>query len=238
MILDRRGAPMADQARAVTLAPMKGGNRTRARWIAGGATLLAVAVFCWAWGSAPVNLRERIFPKNLAVVVPDSLYRSGQIRPNLIEGTLRDLDIDVIVDLSHDLGAHDASQVAEKEAARKLGIELKRFPLNGSGTGEISSFVGAIEEIARDRREGRRVLVHCRAGDRRTGAVIAVYQMLVLGRDPAAARVEMERFTRRPGVESTLTRFLAEHLDEIARGLLDAGVIERLPESMTTSAGL
>ncbi len=229
---------MADETRAVILALVKGGVRARSRWITGGATLLAVALFCWAWGSSPINLKERIFPKNLAAVVPGSLYRSGQIRPNLIEGTLRDLDIDVIVDLTHDFGDQDASQVAEREAVRKLGIEHKRFPLDGSGTGEISSFVGAIAEIKRDRLEGRRVLVHCRAGDRRSGAVIGLYQMFVEGKSFADARIEMERFSRRRGVQSNLMLFLDENLDDIGRALLEARVIDHLPDSMSTRAGL
>jgi protein-tyrosine phosphatase len=180
-------------------------------------------------------LRERIFPKNLAEVEPGWLYRSGQIRPNLIEDTLRDLDIDVILDLSHDHGARDEMQLAEKRAAEKLGIEIRRFPMNGTGVGEIDDYAGAIAEIARADREGRRVLVHCRAGDRRTGGVIAAYEMLVQGRTAEWARAELERFSRRRGVETNLTRFLGEHLDEIAQRLVEIGVIARLPDPMPGS---
>jgi len=217
---------------------MKRLSRASTRVLAAAAAVLFVAFFCWAYGSAPINLRERIFPKNLAAVEPGWLYRSGQIRPNLIENTLRDLDIELIVDLTHDLGDRDASQVAERRAAEKLGIEIRRFPLNGTGTGAINHYVGAIAEIARAEREGRRVLVHCRAGDRRTGGVIAAYQILVKGEPVAEAREELERFSRRRGVETNLTRFLREHLDEIAQGLVETGVITRLPDPMPTLASL
>lgn len=217
---------------------MRTSSRGRARWYGGAAAIAFIAFFCWAYSSSPINLRERIFPKNLAEVESGWLYRSGQIRPNLIEGTLRDLDIDVIVDLTEDFGTRDASQVAERRAAAGLGIEVHRFPLNGSGMGAIENYVGAIAEIARAEREGRRVLVHCRAGDKRTGGVIAAYQILVKGEPVADVRDELDRFSRSPGAETRLTRFLGEHLTEIAHGLLDAGVIARLPDPMPTLAAL
>jgi len=202
------------------------------------AFVTTVAVFCWAWGSAPINLRERIFPKNLAEVERGWLYRSGQIRPNLIEGTLRDLDIDVIVDLTEDRGRHDEMQLAEKAAAKKLDIPIRRFPMNGSGIGSVDDYAAAIAVIDRAHREGERVLVHCRAGDRRTGGVIAAYQMLVRGESPQEAREELDRFSRNPGDDSKLVRFLGEHLDDIARRLVEIGVIARVPDPMPTLASL
>ena len=213
-------------------------DRGRARWAAAGACVVAVALFCWAWGSSPINLRERIFAKNLAEVEGGWLFRSGQIRPNLIEGTLRDLKIDVIVDLTHDLGGNDASQNAERAATEKLGIEVHRFPMNGSGIGSVENYVGAIGEIARAGREGKHVLVHCRAGDRRTGGVLFAYQYFVKGESDAVAREEMERFNPHRGGETNLTRFLDENLDAIGQGLLEAGVIERLPAPVPTRAAL
>lgn len=217
---------------------MKNGSRLLGRSLVAGGVIAFLAFFCWAYGSSPINLRERIFPKNLAEVESGWLYRSGQIRPNLIEGTLRDLDIDVIVDLTEDLGQRDESQMAEKRAAEALGIEVRRFPLNGSGIGAVDRYVGAITEIARAEREGRHVLVHCRAGDRRTGGVIAAYRILVKGESVEAVRPELDRFSGWSTGETRLKRFLAEHLDEIAQGLLDGGVIARLPDPMPKLASL
>jgi protein tyrosine/serine phosphatase len=213
-------------------------SRGSARGAAVAAFLVAVGVFCWAWGSAPFNLRERVFPKNLAEVEGGWLYRSGQIRPNLIEGTLRELKIDVIVDLTDDFRGKDKLQNAEVAAAQKLGIEIRRFPMRGDGVGTVDRYVGAVAEIARAGREGKHVLVHCRAGDRRTGGVLSAYEVLVKGETVEAAREEMERFTPDPSDESKLTRFLDEHLDEIGQGLIDAGVIERMPDSVSARAAL
>lgn len=198
--------------------------------------LVPVAVFCWAWGSAPINLRERIFPTNLVEVESGWLYRSGQIRPNLVEGTLRNLDIDVIVDLTEDRGNRDPRQVAETRAVEKLAIEVRRFPMSGKGIGTVDQYAAAIGAIASARREGRRVLVHCAAGDRRTGGVLAAYRLLVEGVPPAEATEELERFSQDRGEETTLVRFLREHLDEIAQRLVETGVIARLPDPIPTLA--
>lgn len=194
--------------------------------------LVPVAAFCWAWGSAPLNLRERIFPTNLVEVERGWLYRSGQIRPNLIEGTLRNLQIDLIVDLTHDRGMRDPRQVAEKLAAEKLGIEVRRFPMSGKGIGTIDQYAGAIGAIAQAGRDGRRVLVHCAAGDRRSGGVVAAYELLVQGVPPDDALAELERFSADRGDETTLIRFLRENLEAIAQRLVETGVIARVPDPM------
>lgn len=210
---------------------------SRRRTLAGCAGALAlVALSAWAWNSRPFNLRDRIFPNHLAEVEPGWLYRSGQIAPNLIEGTLRDLGIDVVVDLSQDYGGRDAAQLAEKAAGARLGVEMLRFPLGGSGTGSIESYVGAVAAIERAKRSGQQVLVHCRAGDRRTGGVLAAYQMLVEGRSAEEARKEMDRFSRDPGAESRLSAFLDQNLDAIAQGLVEQRIIDRVPEHRASFA--
>jgi protein-tyrosine phosphatase len=189
----------------------------------GVALLVVVPFFAWIWNSSPVNLKDRLFPKHLAVVYPDFLYRAGQI--DLIEGTLRDRGIEVIVDLTGENG--DLAQRTEREAARELNIDYKVFTLGGSGVGAIDQYVGAVEAIARASDEGQRVLVHCRAGDRRTGGVIAAYQILVRGEPAERAVVELERFARKPLDDSLLLPFLLENLDDIAAGLRQRGVALR-----------
>lgn len=206
--------------------PKRAARRT-AQVLAGA---MAVAFAAWAWNSSPINLRDRLFPKHLVQVYPDWLYRSGQISPGLIEPTLRRLGIDVVVDLTYDLGGADAAQVEEQRSVRELGIQRVNFPLGGSGVGAIESYVGAVSEIARAEREGQRVLVHCRAGDRRTGGVIAAYQLLVRGESVERAYQELGLFARKPLGESRLLEYLDENLPEIGERLQAAGVIEDLPE--------
>src|SRR5262245_59553360 len=181
------------------------------RWIGWTAGMLALlTLFFWAWNSSPLKLKDRVFPKQLAEVYPGFLYRSGQIAPNLIEDTLRDLGIDLIVDLSGE--RLDEAQLVERETARRLGIRYVAFTLSGSGTGAIDQYAGAVEAIARAQTRGERVLVHCRAGDRRTGGVIAAYQMLVRGEPYARARSELARFSRKPLEGSRVLVYLDESL--------------------------
>ncbi len=185
--------------------------------------LLALASFSWAWNSKPFRLRDLVQPRRLAEVYPGFLYRSGQISPFLIERTLRDLDIDVIVDLTGPRG--DEAQQREREVAARLGLAYHNFTLSGSGTGEVGEYVGALEVIARAEAAGQRVLVHCRAGDRRTGGVIAAYQTLVRREPWSRALVEIERFNRKPLDQSRLLPYLHGNLATMQRRLIDRGVI-------------
>jgi protein tyrosine/serine phosphatase len=191
---------------------------------------LLIGAFAWAWNSAPLDLKDRLFPKHLVEVEPGWLWRSGQIESNLIEPTLRDLGIDLVVDLTHAKG--DRAQAAELEVVDRLGIERVSFPLGGSGTGSIELYAAAVTAIARAEREGRQVLVHCRAGDRRTGGVIAVYQLLVKGEPAERAREEVERFKRSGSTTATLESFLDESLPEIAKRLVESGVIVSVPDPL------
>jgi len=196
----------------------------------------------WSWNSSPINLRDRLFPKHLARVEPTLqspqdiqegvIFRSGQIAAGLIEETLKDLEIQMVVDLTHNRGDRDADQVAERNAVQQLGIEHENYPLSGSGRGSISTYTEAVAAIARGARSGKRVLVHCRAGDRRTGGVLATYKLLVERASSAEARIELERFSRRSPDESGLVEFLDDHMPEIAAGLLESGVIQEIPRPL------
>ena len=189
-------------------------------------TVGRLAILLWAWNSSPLDLKDRLFPKHLAAVDPGFLYRSGQIAPGLIERTLRDLRIDTILDLSHDRGGRDPAQVAEAETARRLGVARVRAPLGGSGRGELREYARAVATLANARRNGDRVLVHCRAGDRRTGAVIAAYYLLTRPQPEAvtAARRELDHFARSPADQSGLTDFLDQSLPLIAARLASQGI--------------
>ncbi len=176
----------------------------------------------WAWNSSPINLKDRIFPKHLTEVYTGSLYRSGQIDSRLLRTTLEDLQIDVIVDLTGDQQRPD--QLFERELAEELGIEHRIFSLGGSGIGAIDQYVGAVEVIARAVDMKRPVLVHCRAGDRRTGGVVAAYQLLIRGEPVERAFAEVARYSRTPVSESRVWSFLQANLSRISEGLVARGL--------------
>lgn len=130
---------------------------------------------------------------------------------------------------------HDAARAdhrAEREATEELGIERVDLHLNGDGTGDPQVYVRAIEAIARARRAGVSVLVHCAAGTRRAGAATALYLLLVEGRSTADAWREITRFGEGSLAASPLVPYLNDNLRAIAEGLLLGGVIERLPEPL------
>jgi protein-tyrosine phosphatase len=54
----------------------------------------------------------------------------------------------------------------------------------------------AAREVLRLRREGKRVLLHCVAGESRTPAIAAIYSFLAYGTDPGAALHDLHRKMR------------------------------------------
>ena len=175
------------------------------------------------------TFKYRFIAKRFGVVVPGKVYRSGQISRWMLDETISEHKIGAIVDLQ---GIDPASEHQQYEiaAAERLGVELHRFPLAGDGTGEIERYADAVETIAVCERAGKPVLVHCAAGSQRTGGAVAAYRLLVRGESPQEARSELERFKWDP--ESPLIGYLNEHMAELARMLVERGVIERVPEPL------
>jgi tyrosine-protein phosphatase SIW14 len=159
-------------------------------------------------------------PRRLAEVEPGWLYRSGQLHPSLVQETLDDLDIDVVIDLTP---AGSDKRPAELAAVRALGIDWQNFPLRGDGTGDIASYAGAIAALDAAHRDGRRVLVHCFKGVRRTGGVLAAYLTLVEGASPERALAELQRFVNGER-ESVALDYLDQNLPELLRDLAARGV--------------
>jgi protein tyrosine/serine phosphatase len=176
-------------------------------------------------------LKYRFIAKRWGVVVPGKVYRSGQISRWLIDDMIREHDLQVIVDLNG-IEENDRNQEAEIAVAREMGLELHRFPLSGDGTGDISYYADAIAVMAECERAGRPVLVHCAAGAQRTGGVVAAYRILVEGRPPEEAFLEMKRYGWRPERDKELLPYLNAHLDDLAVMLFQRGVIDELPATV------
>ena len=185
----------------------------------------------WVWEEV---LEDRLIPKRFGVVVPGSVYRSGQLSPSLVRRTLAKHEIDLVVHLGvHDPG--NKAHVAEQAAVETLGIERRLFPLRGDGTGDIDNYAQAIAAIVAARDAGRRVLVHCAAGSYRTGGVIASYRMLIEGKAPDEAWAEMERYSWNSD-NPILPEYLNSHMGELTEKLLQMGVIESVPEPLPVLA--
>ena len=177
------------------------------------------------------TLRDRLIPKRLVAVEPGALYRSGQISAGLIHEVLVQYDIQVVVDLNGIEERWREEQQAESAAAAALGIRYVRLPLHGDGTGAVERFAKALAEIHAAQELDQPTLVHCAAGARRTGAVVALYQVLVQGVPTSVAIAELGRYGNTLE-DSVLPAFLNEQMGPLAERLQDRGIIQQIPEPL------
>lgn len=208
------------------------GHRTRAPWWrptrrrALIALLLAIPIGAGAWWFG--GGKWMFQPKRWGEIEPGLIYRSGQIHPFLIEDTLRDWQIQVVLDLAADEPGRDDHDT-ENEVTKRLGIrKVDLFGLDGSGLGDPEIYVRALQEMHAAKQSGTRMLVHCAAGTQRTGGATALYRMFLQGRTGAEAYAEYMAYRGRPD-SWKLMKFLNEHMAQIASRLLEAGVIDTLP---------
>jgi hypothetical protein len=190
------------------------------------ASLCTGAVVWWRDGG------KRLFqPRKWDEVDAGFLYRSGQIHRRLIEDTLREHGIDLVIDLAKDRNG-DLDAAAEREAIRKLGIQRIEFDLNGSGQGNPSDYADALSAIAAAHVRGEQVLVHCNAGSERTGGVTMLYRTLFQGWSGADAYAEYASYRNRPAKDSKVAWFLDRHVGEIAQQLVAQGVLRAVPDPL------
>jgi protein tyrosine phosphatase (PTP) superfamily phosphohydrolase (DUF442 family) len=120
---------------------------------------------------------------NFAEVTPN-LYRGGQPKQEGLE-SLAKMGVNTIVDVR--LTGADK----ERAAAKKLGMDLIPLPWHCLFPKDdpIARFLGYLREHPE-----KKVFVHCRYGDDRTGMMIAAYRMAVEGWTAEEARSEMNAF--------------------------------------------
>jgi len=120
---------------------------------------------------------------NFAEVTPH-LFRGGQPKLAGYEH-LHQMGIDLVVDLRLS-GTNNERQDVEKAGMKFVSLRWHcMFPHDGV----FAKFL----ELLQDNR-GKKLFVHCRYGDDRTGMMIAVYRMADEGWTPDEARKEMEKF--------------------------------------------
>ena len=197
-------------------------NRHKTRWLLIVVIVAVAAGGVWGWKAV---LERHFIAKRFGIVEQGSIYRSGQISAPLIKKTLLNYNIRVIVDLTGE-DPNDIDQQAEKKAAAELGIEVKRYPLRGNGTGDVNNYARAVIAIADAGKRNLPVLVHCAAGAQRTGGVIAAYRLLVQKKDPAFITSEMKRYGWSPKDNPALLPYLNENMADLAIMLKQAGVID------------
>ena len=195
------------------------------RWTTGAVFAVIVGgIVCWHSG-----LKYRFMPKRFGVVEPGRIYRSGQISKWQIGGVLDRHEIRGIVDLNgRDPG--DEHQQAEIEAARRRGISVKRFGLDGRGIGDLRCYADVLQEMDRAERKKLPLLVHCHAGSSRTGAAVAFYRLLIQKWSGKDALQEMRSYGWRPHETRRLIRFMNANMKPLAKLLVQRGVLKAIPE--------
>lgn len=174
--------------------------------------------------------RHLFFPKNFDVVEEGRLYRSGRIHAGIVEDVLKEHGIRVIVDLAAS-ETDDPDEIAETEAARRLGIrKVDLTGLGGHGTGDVGDYVTALHEIVKAREAGEPILVHCAGGSERTGGVFAFYRMLFDGWDGARTWEEYKAYRVKPPERPDLPDYVNENLPVVVERLRALGVPVRMPD--------
>ena len=118
----------------------------------------------------------------------------GQVNSNLYRGaqpssegfqTLKDTGIDIVVDL------RGGDSKSEKAAVTKLGMQYVSIPSHCPFPSDKpwAEFLKMIED-----NPGKKVFVHCRLGDDRTGMAVASYRMAEEGWSAKEAMKEMKAF--------------------------------------------
>jgi protein tyrosine/serine phosphatase len=120
---------------------------------------------------------------NFGEVTPH-LFRGGQPKPAGYE-RLNQMGIDIVVDLRL------SGKGNEKKDVEKAGMKFVSLPWHCMLPHD--SVFAKFLELVRDN-PGKKIFVHCRYGDDRTGMMIAAYRMADEGWAPKKARREMQQF--------------------------------------------
>ena len=178
--------------------------------------------------------KNALIPKNFAQVDNEGLlYRSGMLDHRIVEQTLRDNDIDVVLSMtatSSKNPTEDRDIQAEVETADRLGIEHQFWPLGGDGTGELEHYIGAIKRMKAAHDAGQSVLVHCAAGSYRTGGMYAIWRLYIDGWSPQRVRDEMGYYGM--GDDNILVEYLNTNMPTIAQRLVEEGIIDQAPDPL------
>lgn len=182
-------------------------------WFLGALCVLAVLVAGFlVW-------RQWFETYHLAVVDPGKLYRDGNRGQREYENMLRKVRPRTVVTLIDDeeLADPEKPEFADEERLLRSrpDVQLVRIPvqLGGWPVGDAAErFIAVATDPAR-----QPVVVHCAQGVRRTGMMIAAYQMSVLGFSKERAKQEMLTFGHSMRTVGDVQRFIDVYDPQIRR---------------------
>jgi len=122
------------------------------------------------------------------------LHNFGEVTPNLYRGaqpgvdgfeTLHRMGVSIVIDMR---SGHNTN---EQHAIEKLGMRYIAIPWHCPFPSD-EPFIKFLKVVKEN--PGKKIFVHCRLGDDRTGMAIASYRMTVEGWNADEAMKEMELF--------------------------------------------
>ena len=148
-------------------------------------------------------------PPNFACVDPGVLYRSGQPGASDLRLLVRQHGIRTSVNLRSPRRLEDDAHAREEmEFARKHKINLIYLPYwQPDVTEQAQEFLRIMAEPS-----NFPLLVHCAAGEERSGVMVAVYRMAVNGWSAAQALREMEAYGFEPEKEPAMAQFVETYV--------------------------
>jgi tyrosine-protein phosphatase SIW14 len=156
--------------------------------------------------------------RNLRVVDPGRLYRSGQLTPEALDRTIREKGLKTVVSLREkkDSGVKDADNF-EAKLCESRGVGHYRLDVpdweNRNGTIGGERTLAEFRKLVEDPKVPKPILVHCFAGEHRTGALVAVYRMEYNGWSNAEAVEEMTSMgNSRTTFHPTLLEFMMNYV--------------------------
>jgi hypothetical protein len=176
-------------------------------------------------------IRDYFYPRNWGVVEPGRVFRSGLISHRIIQKTLADNHVALVLDMSGD-DPKSFDTDFERTTCAQMHIRRLNFNLNGNGTGNPAYYIAALAELASAEHEHLPVLIHCKTGAQRTGGTVAYYRVLIEGKSGKQAYAELLQYGHEPDKNTHLVPYLNEHMREIAQGLVDKGVIKKVPDPL------
>ncbi len=165
--------------------------------------LLALALLCFiasGAGSAAQQSQDKKSEKpternDETILLPTKkIVKFGEVTPTLFRGgqpnaeglaALRKMGIAIVVDM------RSGNRDDEKKLVTQLGMEYHHIPWHCPFPSDdaLAKFLKVIEE-----NPGKKVFVHCRLGDDRTGMAVASYRMAEQGWSEEEAMKEMHDF--------------------------------------------
>ena len=146
---------------------------------------------------------------HLATVQASALYRDGNQSPCQFETAIRKVQPKTVVSLIDENEEVDESKPqfkAEENFLKSKGIHLERIPVRLGGW-PTQADVDRFLQITADP-TNQPVLVHCAQGVRRTGMMVAAYQMKHLGYDRERAKAELLAFGHSDRTVNDVKRFI------------------------------